>query len=215
MPVLRGRPALSRRRVIWTVIVVAVLAAMASGVKVVNINSAAAAGPQAFNPASYGRTEFPKVQAAIVRRAVPAGTLAAAIKADPASAGKKYGVAVAGGIGPEVSVSFTGVVGEGSDGLYQVKVAGVPAGLVIRVQTGPAINGTDLRDATGTITFGQFVNQIDYQNAAAALNGQLKQQVLAKMPSGSLTGKTVSVAGAFQLINPQGWLVTPATLTVR
>ena len=215
MPVLRRRITFSRKRVILTVIVVAVLAAMTSGVKVVNANSAAAAGPQAFDPASYGKTEFPKVQVAIVKRAVPAATLAAAIKADPTSAGTKYGIAVAGGIGPEMSVSFTGVVGAGTNGVYQVKVAGVPANLVIRVQTGPAINGTDLRDATGTITFGQFVNQIDYQNAASALNNQLKQQVLAKMPSGGLTGKTVSVVGAFQLINPQGWLVTPATLTVR
>jgi predicted lipoprotein len=94
-------------------------------------------------------------------------------------------------------------------------VAGVPADLLIRVQTGPAINGTDLRDATGTITFGQFTNQIAYQNAASALNDQLKQKVLSKIGTSKLTGKTISVVGAFQLINPKGWLVTPATLSVQ
>jgi predicted lipoprotein len=94
-------------------------------------------------------------------------------------------------------------------------VAGVPSDLLIRVQTGPAINGTDLRDATGTISFGQFSNQIAYQNAGSALNDKLKQQVLSKIGTASLTGKTISVVGAFQLINPKGWLVTPATLSVQ
>jgi predicted lipoprotein len=209
----RGRLSLSRRQLIWTGVVIVLLGVIASGVKVVDINSPAGAGAKKFSAAEFGQTQFPKVQEAITKRAVPASTLAAAIAADPTAAGKKYGVAA--GIGPELSVSFTGVVGKGTDGIYQVEVAGVPANLIVRVQTGPAINGTDLRDATGTISFGQFVNQIDYQNAAAALNDQLKQKVLSKIDTASLTGKTISVVGAFQLINPQGWLVTPATVTVK
>ena len=112
-------------------------------------------------------------------------------------------------------MKFSGVVGKGDAGIYPVKVPGLPKGLLVRVQTGPAINGTDLRDAPGTIMFGQFTNQIDYQNAAAALNNELKTQVLAKVGTSNLTGKKVSVVGAFQLINPQAWLVTPAKLTVQ
>ena len=54
----------------------------------------------------------------------------------------------AAGIG-SVSVKFTGVVGKGKAGIYPVEVAGMPTRLQIRMQTGPAINGTDLRDATG------------------------------------------------------------------
>jgi predicted lipoprotein len=30
-----------------------------------------------------------------------------------------------------------------------------------------------------------------------------------------LTGKTISVVGVFQLINPNGWLVTPVKLDVK
>jgi predicted lipoprotein len=86
---------------------------------------------------------------------------------------------------------------------------------LVRVQTGPAINGTDLRDAPGTIAFGDFSNQIDYQNAASALNDQLKKQVLSKVDAASLTGKTVSIVGAFQLINPNAWLITPVSLEVK
>ena len=85
----------------------------------------------------------------------------------------------------------------------------------MRVQTGPAINGTDLRDATGTIEFGQFTNQIEYQNAGAALNDAMKEQVLADVETAELTGRTISVTGVFKLINPKSWLVTPVALEVR
>lgn len=87
--------------------------------------------------------------------------------------------------------------------------------MLIRVQTGPAINGTDLRDATGAIAFGQFVNQIDYQNAGSALNKEMKKQVLSKIDASKLAGKTISVVGAFKLINPNNWLVTPVKLDAQ
>jgi predicted lipoprotein len=153
------------------------------------------------------------VQKAVEGKAVDATTLAAAIAADASAAGKKYGVQ--GNTAPEVSVKFTGVLGEGASGVYPVTVDGLPATTLVRVQTGPAVNGTDLRDATGKITFGQFTNQIEYQDAGSALNNELKAEVLAKYEGQDLKGKTVSVVGVFQLINPNGWLVTPVKLDVQ
>ncbi|TJV40697.1 MAG: DUF2291 domain-containing protein, partial [Mesorhizobium sp.] len=140
-------------------------------------------------------------------------TLASAIAKDKAAAEKEYGVPA--NVGTEFSVKFTGVVGEGKSGIYAVKVDDVPSTLVIRVQTGPAINGTDLRDATGSITFGQFTNQIEYQNAGSALNNEMKKQVLSAIDNTKLTGKAISVIGVFKLINPKGWLVTPVKLSVQ
>ncbi len=189
------------------------LAAMALDTKVVKIGSAADVQPNAFSPEAFGEFEFPKIQAAVEGRAVSAETLAAAIAANKDAAGKQYGVP--GGIGPEISVKFTGVAGPGKSGVYSVTVPGVPSTVVIRVQTGPAINGTDLRDATGTIAFGQFTNQIDYQNAGSALNKEMKKQVLSKIDNSNLTGKSLSVVGVFQLINPKSWLVTPVKLDVQ
>ncbi len=83
------------------------------------------------------------------------------------------------------------------------------------MQTGPAINGTDLRDATGDIEFGQFTNQIEYQNAGAAINDEMKEQVLSGIDTGDLSGETVDVTGVFKLINPNNWLVTPVSLSVQ
>ncbi|WP_308465985.1 DUF2291 family protein [Rathayibacter soli] len=201
------------KRVILAVVIVVVLILMGVGTKVVSNSSAAASNDGGFSAATYGKTQFPKVQAEIVKRAVPAATLAEAIAADPAAAGAKYGVKAT--TGPVMSVTFTGVAGQPQDGIYPVTVEGLPQTLIVRVQTGPAINGTDLRDATGTISFGQFTNQIDYQNAGAALNDQMKKSVLATVDTANLKGKTITVVGAFELINPNGWLVTPAKLSVK
>jgi predicted lipoprotein len=189
------------------------VAAMAFDTKIVKIGSPADAPHDVFSAAEFGKATFPKIQAAIEQRAVSAVTVAAAIAKDQAAAGKQYGVEA--GSGPEISVSFTGVAGKQDSGIYAVQVDGAPDTLLIRVQTGPAINGTDLRDATGTIAFGQFTNQIDYQNAGSALNKEMKSQVLSKIDAGKLTGKTISVVGTFKLVNPKSWLVTPVKLDVQ
>jgi predicted lipoprotein len=208
-----SRPKRNMRRAVVSVAVLVVLAAMAIDTKVVRIGSDADVQPNAFSPDAYGTSTFPKIQAAIIARAVSADELAAAIAADKEAAGKKYGVP--GGVGPEISVKFTGVAGAGKSGVYSVVVPGLPSTVSVRVQTGPAINGTDLRDATGTIAFEQFTNQIDYQNAGSALNKEMKAQVLSKIDNGNLTGKTLSVIGVFQMINPNSWLVTPVKLDVQ
>jgi predicted lipoprotein len=198
---------------VGVVCVILLLVAMALNTKVVNINSQVAAQPGAFDPAAYGAAQFPKIQSEIESRAVDAATLAAAIAKDPTAAGTKYGVQ--GEIGPEFSVKFTGLAGKPMFGVYTINVPGVSNSVTVRVQTGPAINGTDVRDATGSITFGQFTNQIDYQNAGSALNNEVKKQVLAKVDVAKLSGKTVSIVGVFQLVVPNSWLITPVKLDVQ
>lgn len=201
------------KRGIWIGVIVLVVLGVVLGTRVVPSDDPLAQGNVEFDPTTFGVENFPAVQEGVIDRAVDAATLADAIAADPDAAAEEYAVDSSGG--PVYSVAFTGVVGEGQSGIYEVQVDGVPDDLLIRVQTGPAINGTELRDATGDIQFGQFKNQIDYQNAAAALNEELKVQVLADVDTASLTGKTIEVTGAFTLVNPSGWLVTPVELTVR
>ena len=192
---------------------VVLLVAMALDTRVVRIGGAGDAQPGVFSPAAYGAAEFPKVQAAVASRAVAAPVLAEALAKDPDAAAKRYGVAANGS--PEYAVSFTGTLGQEDSGNYDVKVDGMPEGVAVKVQTGPAIMGTDLRDGTGTISFGQFTNQIEYQNAGSALNKEMKKQVLSKLDRASLSGKAVSVVGVFQATDPKAWLVTPVTLEVK
>ncbi|HEX3983752.1 MAG TPA: DUF2291 family protein, partial [Acidisoma sp.] len=107
------------------------------------------------------------------------------------------------------------VAGKTAYGIYFFKIPNVPNNLIVRVQMGPAINGTAVRDATGQISFGQFTNQIDYQNAGSALNDEIKKNVLAKIDTKNLTGKTISIVGAFQYVVPNSWLITPVKVDVQ
>src|SRR5690625_7808245 len=90
----------------------------------------------------------------------------------------------------------------------------MPARITVRVQTGPAINGTELRDATGDLDFGQFTNEIEFQDAGAALNEAMKEQIIEPVDVDGLEGETVTITGACPAVNPEAWLVTPATTEV-
>ncbi|GEK85264.1 DUF2291 family protein [Microbacterium aerolatum] len=208
----KARPGLSKtaKRGVWIGVIVVVVALMVLGTRFVPSDSPLLQAAQKFDPATFGAENFPVVQEEVVDRAVDASVLAEAIAADPAAAAAEYGVESSGGT--VFSTTFTGVVGEGQSGIYEIQVEGLPDDLLIRVQTGPAVTGTELRDATGEIKFGEFKNQIEYQNAAAALNEELKTQVLAGIDAAALAGTTVTVTGAFTLVNPSGWLVTPVEL---
>ncbi|MTH35271.1 DUF2291 family protein [Paracoccus limosus] len=207
-------PAPSRRGLIIALAAVAaVVAGIALDTRVVHIGSEADVRQQAFSPDAYGQKEFPRIAEAIKAKAGAAPELAAAIAADKDAAIAKYGAPST--TGAIMSVRVTGVAGEAKAGIYPLTVAGMPDGVNVRVQTGPAINGTDLRDAPGDIAFGGFKNQIEYQNAGAGINRAMKAAVLDKIDAANLTGKTVEVTGAFRLINPKNWLITPVEVVVK
>ena len=202
----------TRRYTIIGVVVVAVIAAMALDTKVVKIGSAQDAQEQGFSPDSYGQKTFPGIQQDVEARAVEAKTLAEALQANQQEAVQKYGV---GSPLPVIPVKLEGVVQPGQMGIFPLQVAGLPAGNQVRLQTGPAITGTDLRDASGKIQFGDFTNQIEYQNAGSAINRAMKAAVLDKLDRDALPGKTVQVVGVFRLLTPTNWMVTPVSVEVK
>ena len=186
---------------------------MAFDTTIVQIGSERDVQVQKFSPDAFGAEQFPLIRQNVETRAVDAVELAKAIAADRKAAAEKYGVATS--VGPVVPVKFTGVFGERKANYNVVAIEGLPAELTVRVQTGPALNGTDLRDATGQIEFGQFKNQIEYQDAGSAINNEVKKVVLAGIDPAALTGKTVTVIGVFKLVNPKSWIVTPVRLDVQ
>lgn len=191
----------------------AVLGAIALDTTVVHIGSDADTRAEKFSPENFGAAEFPNVQSYVLEHAVDGLTIAPEVLADKKAAGTKYGVT--GTTGFVVPVTLTGVVGEAKAGVYDLTVAGLPADIKVRVQTGPAINGTDLRDASGAIEFGQFTNQIEYQDAGSALNKEMKKQVLDAIDTKALSGKTITVTGVFRLMNPKNWMITPVAVEVK
>jgi predicted lipoprotein len=209
--IISMKPRLGRRGMFIAAAVLCITAAIALDTTVVTIGSEQDTRTAGFSPDAYGAKEFPRIRKDVDSRAVDAPTLAAALAKDKTAAGKKYGTG--GGI-PVLPVKLTGRVGEGKSGIYDVAVDGVE-NVRIRVQTGPAINGTDLRDAPGDIAFGEFKNQIEYQDAGAGINRAMKSDVLEGFDNTALTGKTISVTGVFKLINPKMWLITPVEVQVQ
>ncbi|RJL16496.1 DUF2291 family protein [Paracoccus siganidrum] len=207
-------PAPSRRGLFIGIAAAAVvLAAIALDTTVVHVGSEADIRQQAFSPDGFGQAEFPRIQEFVRQRAAEASELAAAIEADREAAIAQFGTPAS--TGAILAVRVTGVAGEPRAGIHPLAVEGLPEDITVRVQTGPAINGTDLRDAPGDIEFGAFRNQIEYQNAGAGLNRAMKAAVLDPIDTANLTGQTVEVVGAFRLINPQNWLITPVEVSVK
>lgn len=183
--------------------------------KIVAGSDATGAAPGTFSPQSFAQEKYEaEIAPDIINRAKDIATVSKALKADPAAAAKQYGV-VSGSSPAVYSVKLSGVAGQPDpNGFLPVQVDGVPAGIKVLIQMGPAVNGTAIRDATGKVDFAQFKNQIEYQNVGAELNKQVKKLVLDKVDKAHLEGKTLSVTGAFQPINPAAILITPVKIEV-
>lgn len=206
-----GRP--SRRNLIAGGLIVAVLAAMALDTTVVQIGSEQDARQQAFNPDRFGTDQFPRIRDLVAERAANAPSLATLLAEDKDAAIAAHGTV--SGAFPVMAVTATGTVGEGRSGIFALDVPDMPEGSTIRVQTGPAINGTELRDIPGDIVFGDFRNQIEFQDAGAGINRAMAAETLQSLDRDTLSGKTVTVTGAFTMINPKNWLITPVALEVQ
>ncbi|MER9137047.1 DUF2291 family protein [Mesorhizobium sp. M0830] len=80
-----------------------------------------------------------------------------------------------------------------------------------RVQIGPAVRGTALRDSLDFIQFNDFTNQIDFAQFGKAFNSHADKMVLSKLPRHALEGRSAKVLGAYTLGSGQDLpLVTPA-----
>lgn len=206
----RVRRALSPR-VIGIALVVLVVAAIALDTTYKKPGEATSTGRAAFDPTSYGEENFPKALSTLEESAVPLPKLHAALRKDADAAGEQYGKRQ--GSSPySFSTSAEGIAGKAEGGLMPVRVKGVPKDTTVSLQVGPAINGTAIRDAVGFIEFGQFVNQVEYADAATALNNQVKAQVLEDLDPASLEGKKVQVLGAFTYLAPTVVTITPVKL---
>ncbi|MDR1431009.1 MAG: DUF2291 domain-containing protein [Propionibacteriaceae bacterium] len=200
------------------VAVAAVLAAMFLNTKfIANENLEQYTGKQ-FSAEEFAAANFePVVLPGILEKAQPAAELYAAIKEDLDAAGEAFG-GRDGSSAWAFPVSFTGVAGDVNtvNGRMEVQIAGIPADLKVLVQMGPPVIGSALRDVTGTISFGMFLNQTEFQHAGQALNDVVRANLLQDFKAAELKGKTISVVGAFQGDQATSrWLVTPVQITVE
>ena len=209
----RAKRSVRSRRLILTGLALVALISMGLGTTFVGKDEAKTAASSGLDPAKFASDKFSSVIAPqIMKQATDIVAVATAIAADPAAAAIKYGKQE-GTSAAVFSVTAKGAAGEAnSDGLMPITVSGMPAGVKVYLQMGPAINGTAVRDATGTVHFQQFVNQLDYQSAASELNNQVKAKVLKGVDARALNGKPLTAVGTFQLGNPAAYILTPVKI---
>lgn len=192
-----------------------VLVAAALSTKVVTIQDAEAAESVGrFDPVEYADARFdseivPQIEEDAVDLATLQQDLAAG--ADEGDFGNTPGA----GSSYSFPVEFTGTAGAPNGSILPVVVEGVPGEVTVQVQIGPAINGTALRDVTGTVSFNEFTNQLEFQEVATEFNNRVRSDVLTGVDPTQLEGSTIRVVGAFTRVNPALVSVVPIVFEVE
>jgi predicted lipoprotein len=191
--------------------VVILIIAIFFGTKFLSPEEAAALNPAAFNAETYADTAFPKVTAELTKKATDIAVLAKAIDADPAAAGKQFGTDIGSGK-YSYPVKASGTVKSVDENFMELEVAGLTKDKV-RIPLGAAISGTPVRDATGTITFSDFVGQTDFQSVANQFKIKIQKDVIGKIDPKSLEGKPISVVGAWTSGGPpNSFIIQPVSI---
>jgi predicted lipoprotein len=200
----------------WMVLVaitIIVIFIAAANVKIVSIDEADLGASDSAGPADYAAQRYETdIVPAIQSDALDLATLLVELESgvDPAEFGNAAGTASAFSF----PVTFDAVVGAVVPPILPVEVEGVPEGIQVVVQVGPAINGTALRDVTGTVSFNEFQNQSEYLQVATELNNLARAAVLDGFDAAAAAGKTIRVTGAFLRVNPELVSVVPVSIEV-
>jgi predicted lipoprotein len=139
------------------------------------------------------------------------------IAQDKEAASQKYGRKESGpynfAVKAEVLVDSVDTTSRAGTAL--LKPIGYTGPAEVKMQIGPVLRGTAIRDGSGEIPFNQFVNQIEYADVGEALNDRVLNNVLKGLDLAALKGKTLVVYGFFTLENPNKILITPVKIDVK
>ena len=141
----------------------------------------------------------PRVLPYIQKHANDFNTVEAALKATPELAEKKYGIrpdSVGGSWNFVVQGKGTIVAADRDSlaGSLSIDTSG-DGKADLKVQLGPIVTGTALRDVLTFLPFADFRDQIEYAKFGSALNRRALQDV--SLPKGDLVGDRVSFSGVF------------------
>jgi len=203
-------PIWARPRVIGGVLAVALLAAMYAGTTVVNNSTLTTAADTAveYADANYETVVVPNVE----KSAQPLDSLLAGLESDANATGEKYGKHEDATKPYSFATEATGTVVEGDFGEIGLDVAGVPDGLTVGISIPPLGSTTAIRDAGTDLTFGDFVNQTEFQNVAIELNKKIAEAVYENLDPTSLIGKKITVVGAFTWVSNTGGTIDHVTI---
>ncbi len=201
---------------VWTGLLVVFLVAAGLTTERVSTNEDSAEGEVATGPAAYVDERWEsEILPALTDDATDLATVLAALDTDADAANEQYGTSPGAGSAYSFAVTGTGVAGPVDGVVVPVTVDGVSGDHEVVLQVGPAITGTALRDASGLITFDDFVNQLEYQNVANELNNRVKVDPLGDIDLETIEGSTVTFTGAFTATTTGLVSIVPVELEVE
>ena len=189
-------------------------------IKTPTAEEAAEAASGGFNPARQVAGIWDsKVIPFLEMRAGPFQDVSALAKSDLDAAAAKYGHKEKEGSAPwtfAAKVSGTIIKAETASraGYLDTDVDG-DGKADVRIQIGPVIRGTAIRDSLDFVNFNEFKNQIQWAEFGKAFNTHVNGLTLEKLPRDGLEGKKVEALGAYPLPSSgQPALLTPAIITI-
>ena len=201
---------------VWTGLLVVFLVAAGLTTERVSMNEEAAEGEVATGPVAYVDERWEsEILPALTEDAADLATVLTALDADTAAGSEQYGTSPGAGSAYSFAVTGTGVAGPVDGVVVPLTVDGVSGDHEVVLQVGPAITGTALRDASGLITFDDFVNQLEYQNVANELNNRVKIDPLGDIDLDAIEGATLTFTGAFTATTTGLVSIVPVELEVE
>ncbi len=171
-----------------------------------------------FDPVAYVNGLWDsKILPQATNASVDLTTLLAEIAKNKDAASQKYGHKESGpynfAVKTEALVDSVDTTSRAGTAL--LKPVGYSGPVEVKLQVGPVLLGTSIRDGSGYIPFNQFVNQIEYADVSEELNNRVLSTVLKNLDVNSLKGKTVTVYGYFTLDDPAKILITPVKIDIK
>lgn len=194
-----------------------------SGCKIIKNPTAeeAAQASGSFNPdRAVADIWDAKVKPYFAGKAVKLDEIMTAVSADPEAAGAQYGHREKQGNAPwTFAASLEGQVvnAETKSRAAYVDVDSNGDGKAdARIQIGPTIRGSAIRDSLDFVTFNEFRNQIEWAQFGKSFNTHVNDSVLSTLPRDNLVGMKVKAEGAFPMpAKGQLPLFTPVTITME
>ena len=156
----------------------------------------AADAPKEFSLTDFAAKNLPLIAANIQEKAIDVAIVAEAADKDIVAAGAEFGRDL-GNKSFVFAVKTTAKVKSVDENFIVLDVPGASAQDTFNIPVGLALSGNPLRDVTGTITFGDFYDQTQYQDAASALKDLVRSSIIDKLDLKNITGKTLEIYGAW------------------
>lgn len=97
-------------------------------------------------------------------------------------------------------------------GYIELEIDGYTGSVVTRIQTGPILKKTAVRDYLSFIDINNYSDQIQYAQLSKNINTYIYENVIGNLDINDLQGKSVTFYGCFTFENNEEILITPVVL---